>query len=85
LGGDHIPSYNVAPGLCPWMLMLREGRLEFASMTWGYRTPSEAAHIAQSRPLPTEEFVWWKGDRAVNHADPNNNGEHLLTPITEPV
>ena len=41
----------------------------------------EAAHIAQSRSLPTEEFTWWKVDRAVNRADPNNNGKHLLAPI----
>jgi putative SOS response-associated peptidase YedK len=25
------------------MIMLREGRLEFIGMTWGYRTPAEAA------------------------------------------
>jgi len=43
----------------------------------------EAAHIARSRSLPTEEFVWWKVDRAVNRADPNNNSEHLLKPIGE--
>ena len=34
----------------------------------------EAAHIAQARSIPTEEFVWWKVDRAVNRVDPNNNG-----------
>ena len=43
----------------------------------------EAAHIAQSRSLPAEEFMWWKVDRAVNRAVPNNNGEHLLKPMGE--
>jgi putative SOS response-associated peptidase YedK len=43
----------------------------------------EAAHIAQARSLATEEFIWWKMDRSVNRADPNNNGKHLLTPISE--
>lgn len=48
------------------------------------QTPvDEAAHIAQTRSIPTEEFVWWKVDRAVNRVDPNNNGEHLLVPISE--
>ena len=41
--GDHIPLYNVALGMCPGMLMLRGGRLEFIGMTWGYHTPAEAA------------------------------------------
>jgi putative SOS response-associated peptidase YedK len=52
---------------------------------WRWMDPEtpvgEAAHIAQSRSLPTEEFTWWKVDRAVNRADPNNNGKHLLAPI----
>ena len=43
----------------------------------------EAAHIAQSRSLPAEEFVWWRVSREVNRADPNNNAEHLLEPIGE--
>jgi putative SOS response-associated peptidase YedK len=43
----------------------------------------EAARLAQARSLPTEEFVWWKVDRAVNRVDPNNNGKHLLVPIRE--
>ena len=43
----------------------------------------EAAHIAQARSLPTEEFIWWKVDRAVNRADPNNDGKHLLKPVSE--
>ena len=207
-GGDHIPLYNIAPGLCPWMNMLHHGELLFIGMTWGYRTPDEAAakrkpwinariekaltgryfrhmfregrvivpaggwyewtlengkkqpwyitrrtgqpifmaglsnykprelgmpeqaaevgfvivtedceggmvdihdrrpvvlepedawrwmdtdtpveeaaHIAQARSLPTEEFMWWKVDRAVNRADPNNNRKELLAPINEP-
>jgi hypothetical protein len=45
-------------------------------------TPVEqAAHIAQTRSIPTEEFMWWRVDRAVNRPDPNNNGKHLLAPI----
>jgi putative SOS response-associated peptidase YedK len=43
----------------------------------------EAAHIAQTRSIPTEQSVWWKVDRAVNRVDPNNNGKHLLVPISE--
>jgi putative SOS response-associated peptidase YedK len=42
----------------------------------------EAAHIAQSKSVPTEEFMWWKVDRAVNCPDPANNGRHLLSPTT---
>jgi putative SOS response-associated peptidase YedK len=199
--GDSIPSYNTGPGLCPWMMMLHKGELEFIGMTWGYRTPEEvaekkkpwicarveksltgryfrhmfkeggviipcggwyewtvengkkqpwyitrkvnepifmagltnfrmytyqtvdvgsvivtedsgagmvdvhdrrpvvlepddawrwmnsetpveeAAHIAQTRSIPTEEFMWWRVDRAVNRPDPSNNGKHLLAPI----
>ena len=41
----------------------------------------EAAHIAQTRSLPTEEFMWWRVDRAVNRVDPHNNGKHLIAPI----
>lgn len=44
----------------------------------------EAAHIAQSPSLPTEEFMWWRVDRAVNRADPYNNRKEFLAPITEP-
>ncbi|WP_074798764.1 SOS response-associated peptidase [Nitrosospira briensis] len=200
-GGEHIESYNIAPGLCPWMIMLRDHKLEFIGKTWGYRTPAEAAakrkpwinarvekaltgryfrhmfregrviipgggwfewtleggkkqpwyitrkvespifmagltnfrpyteqdvevgfvivtedceggmvdihdrrpvvlepedawrwmdpdtpleeaaHIAQTRSLPTEAFTWWRVDRAVNRVDPNNNGRELITPI----
>ncbi|SOD42413.1 SOS response-associated peptidase [Nitrosovibrio sp. Nv4] len=40
----------------------------------------EAAHIAQSRSLPTEEFMWWRVSTQVNRADPANNGRHLLEP-----
>jgi putative SOS response-associated peptidase YedK len=41
----------------------------------------EAAHLAQTRSIPTEELVWWRVDRSVNRPDPSNNGRHLLTPI----
>jgi putative SOS response-associated peptidase YedK len=40
-----------------------------------------AAHIAQSRSLPTEEFRWWRVSRNVNLPDPSNNGAHLLDPL----
>lgn len=43
----------------------------------------EAAHIAQSRSLPSDAFTWWKVDRAVNRADPFNNSKELLKPISE--
>jgi hypothetical protein len=43
----------------------------------------EVAHIAQTRSLPTEQFVWWKVGRAVNRVDPDNNGKHLLVPVSE--
>jgi len=43
----------------------------------------EAAHIAHSRSLPTEAFIWWKVDRAVNRPDPSKNSKQLLTPISE--
>jgi putative SOS response-associated peptidase YedK len=205
--GANSPSYNVAPGQCPWMIMHHKGGLLFIGMSWGYRTPDEAAgkrkpwinarvekaltgryfrhmfregrviipgggwcewtlengkkqpwfitrrtdqpifmaglsnyrpdgsdakqqkievgfvivtedceggmvdihdrrpvvlkpedalrwlnpettveeaaHTAQAKSLPTEEFIWWKVDRAVNRVDPNNNGKHLLVPISE--
>jgi putative SOS response-associated peptidase YedK len=201
--GENSPSYNVAPGQRPWMMMLHKGELLFIGMNWGYRTPKEsferkkpwicarveksrtgsyfrhmiregriitpaggwyewslengkkqpwyitrkvnepifmagltnfrpdveqtvetgfvivtedagagmvdihdrrpvvlepedallwmnpdtpveeAAHIAQTRSVPTEQFVWWKVERAVNRPDPNNNGRHLLVPISE--
>ena len=38
----------------------------------------EAAHIAQSKLLPTEEFQWWRVSRDVNLPDPSKNGRHLL-------
>ena len=41
--GDNSPSYNVAPGQRPWMIMLHDGELLFIGMPWGYRTPKEAA------------------------------------------
>jgi hypothetical protein len=47
----------------------------------------EAAHIAQARSLPTEEFIWWAVGRAVgravNRAERSNDGKHLLVPISE--
>ena len=45
----------------------------------------EAAYIAQTRSIPTEQFIWWKVDRAVNRADPSNNGRHLLVPSSESI
>ena len=52
---------------------------------WRWMSPKtpveEAAHIAQTRSIPTEEFMWWKVDRAVNRPDPCNNGRHLLAPV----
>ena len=45
----------------------------------------EADHIAHTRSIPTEEFMWWNVDRAVNRTDPNNDGPHLLTPISETI
>lgn len=48
----------------------------------GQETPvEEAAHLAQTRSLPTEEFMWWRVDRAVNRVDPYNNGTHLIAPL----
>lgn len=41
--GDHIAHYNIALGLCPWMITLNNGEIELIGMTWGYRTPQEAA------------------------------------------
>lgn len=41
----------------------------------------EAAHIAQTKSLPTDEFMWWRVERTVNRVDPYNNGKHLLTPL----
>jgi len=43
----------------------------------------EAAQIAQTRSISTGQFVWWKVGRAVNRVDPNNNGKHLLVPVSE--
>jgi putative SOS response-associated peptidase YedK len=40
----------------------------------------EAAHIAQTRSLPTEAFRWWKVACGVNRYDLYNNGKHLLIP-----
>ena len=53
------------------------------SWLWmSHETPvEEAAHIAHSRSLPSEEFIWWKVSRAVNVPDPNKNSRELLAPI----
>ena len=40
--GDNSPSYNVAPGQRPWMIMLHNGELLFIGTPWRYRTPKEA-------------------------------------------
>jgi hypothetical protein len=45
---DHLKwlgvlSHTTGSGLCPWMIMLDKGDLEFIGMRWGYRTPKEAA------------------------------------------
>jgi putative SOS response-associated peptidase YedK len=54
---------------------------EDARLWMNPETPvEEAAHIAQTRSLPTEAFMWWKVDRAVNRYDQYNNGKHLLAP-----
>ena len=45
---------------------------------WQWMNPEtpveEAAQIAQTRSIPTEEFIWWRVDRAVNRADPATTG-----------
>jgi putative SOS response-associated peptidase YedK len=43
----------------------------------------EATHIARTKSLPTEQFVWWQVDRAVNRVGSNNNSKHLLVPVSE--
>ena len=52
---------------------------------WRWMNPEtsveEAAHIAQTKSLPTEAFMRWKVDKAVNVADLNNNGKQLLAPV----
>src|SRR3954467_619653 len=51
---------------------------------WRWMDPGtpveEAAHIAQSRSLPTEAFTWWRVSSQVNRADPYNNSRDLLVP-----
>ena len=44
----------------------------------------EAAHIAQSRSLQTEEFTWWRVSRELNRADPYNDRKELLEPVSAP-
>ena len=41
----------------------------------------EAAHIAQSRSLATEEFRWWPVSRDANLPDLSKNEAKLLEPI----
>lgn len=41
--GDHRGRYNVFPTLCPWVIMLHKGQLQFIGKRWGYRTPEEVA------------------------------------------
>jgi putative SOS response-associated peptidase YedK len=46
------------------------------------QTPvEEAAHIAQSRSVPSHAFRWWRVTRAVNRPDPDNNDRQLLEPL----
>ena len=56
---------------------------------WRWMDPEtpveEAAHIAQTRSLPSDAFTWWRVDRAVNRADPFNNSRELLKPTGERV
>ena len=55
---------------------------------WRWMDPDtpveEAAHIAQTRSLPTEVFQWWRVSPEVNRVDPENNGKHLLAPLDKP-
>lgn len=55
---------------------------------WRWMDPDtpveEAAHIAQSRSLPSDAFTWWKVGTALNRPDPNNNTKELLEPISAP-
>jgi putative SOS response-associated peptidase YedK len=44
---------------------------------------TEAVHVAQTRSLPAEEFIWWRVDRAVNQPDPSNNSRELLKPVSD--
>jgi putative SOS response-associated peptidase YedK len=44
----------------------------------------EAAHIAQNRSLPTQEFMWWRVSRELNRADPHNDRKELVEPISAP-
>lgn len=47
-GGDQIASYNIAPGLYPWMITLHHGEPLFVGTKWGYRTPEEV--IEKKKP-----------------------------------
>jgi putative SOS response-associated peptidase YedK len=43
VGGDTIPQYNESPGQTALMLHTLAGKLQTDHITWGYRTPEEAA------------------------------------------
>ncbi|SEO99277.1 SOS response-associated peptidase family protein [Nitrosovibrio sp. Nv6] len=57
-----------------------------AADAWRWMDPdnsvTDAVHMARTRSLPAEEFIWWKVDRAVNQVDPSNNTRELLQPIS---
>jgi putative SOS response-associated peptidase YedK len=42
-GGDTIPQYNLSPGRPALLLHMLDGKLQSDYLTWGYRTPNEAA------------------------------------------
>ena len=42
LGEKKRPSYNVAPGQRPWMMMLDKGELLFIGTTWAIEQPKES-------------------------------------------
>ena len=42
-GGDSIPQYNLSPGRPPLVFHMLSGKIDADSLTWGYRTPGEAA------------------------------------------
>ena len=42
-GGDTIPQYNLSPGRAALILHMLNGKLQSDNVTWGYRTPNEAA------------------------------------------
>ena len=38
--------------------------------------------VLQPADAPKDEFMWWRVEKAVNRADPSNNGRHLLAPVS---